>query len=98
MIGIAALCACEAVPETPPSVTLPAGADGTRAFLPLPDKVEGLNPSHVRLGSLLFDEPLLSADGTKKCTTCHPLREAAMDGKVHSRGVKGEIFWNTPSV
>jgi cytochrome c peroxidase len=94
-----ALAACESgVPAAQPVTSAPSEIDGTKYFLPLPDKVEGLDPAKVQLGHLLFEEPLLSANGTRKCTSCHPLREAGSDGKRYSTGVKGALPWNTPTI
>lgn len=94
-----ALAACESgVPAAQPVTPAPSEIDGTKYFLPLPDKVEGLNPAYVQLGHLLFEEPLMSANGTRKCTSCHPLRAAGSDGERYSLGVKGALPWNTPTI
>jgi cytochrome c peroxidase len=98
ILGICLFAACESVSTSAAPPVPVAATDGTRALLPLPEQVPGLDAAQVKLGHLLFEEPLLSADGTKKCTTCHPLREAGMDAARHSIGVKGQIWWNTPTV
>ena len=52
---------CEGgVPASAPAPAAVSDIDGSKYFLPLPDKVEGLDPAQVQLGHLLFEEPLLS--------------------------------------
>jgi cytochrome c peroxidase len=92
------LLGCEPGLTPVPPAALTPGTDGTKEFLPLPDKVPDLDPEQVKLGRLLFDEPLLSANGKVSCINCHPLREAGMDGKKHSIGAGGQVWWNTPTV
>jgi len=98
ILWAAGLAACQTDLSAPTSATLAPSADGEHEFLPLPARVEGLNPAHVELGRRLFDDPVLSANGRLKCSTCHPLAEAGMDGKRHSLGVSKQLFWNTPSI
>lgn len=90
--------ACDAGLPPAPAAVLPPGTDGTKEFLPLPDKVDSLDPEQVKLGRALFDEPLLAGNGKVTCLTCHPLREGGMDGKQHSTGVKGLVWMNTPTI
>ena len=98
VIGFALVLGCESGLGPAPATAIAPGSDGAKDFLPLPDKIEGLDPAQVQLGHLLFEEPLLSADGKKRCSSCHPLREAGIDGKKHSAGVKGQVWWNTPTI
>jgi cytochrome c peroxidase len=92
------LLACDPALDPVPAPALAPGIDGTHELLPLPETVDGLDPEKVKLGHLLFEEPLLSANSKVRCTVCHPLREAGMDGKKHSIGVKGQVWWNTPTI
>ena len=51
------------------------------------------------LGRVLFDDPLLSADGTVSCADCHNLAEGGDDGQVRSTGILGRIGGiNSPTV
>jgi cytochrome c peroxidase len=57
------------------------------------------NPRLVMLGDRLFHDPLLSADGTVSCASCHDLASAGMDAQRVSRGVGGaQGAVNAPTV
>jgi len=65
---------------------------------PLPLTIK-TDPAKVKLGKELFFDPILSADGTISCASCHDLFNGGDDGKVHSTGIKdkkGNI--NSPTV
>jgi len=66
---------------------------------PLPQPAE-IAPEKVALGRELFHDPLLSADHSVSCASCHDLTRGGADtGKTVSRGIKqrpGTI--NTPTV
>jgi cytochrome c peroxidase len=47
-------------------------------------------PAKVALGTRLFFDPGLSANGKVACATCHDARKAFTDGEALSLGVKGE--------
>ncbi|CAH1000570.1 Cytochrome c551 peroxidase [Neolewinella maritima] len=56
-------------------------------------------PEGVDLGERLFFDPLLSADGTVSCASCHQPALAFSDGKPLSVGIDGLVgFRNTPSL
>lgn len=53
----------------------------------------------TELGRRLFSDPLLSADGTVACATCHLLPKGGADRSALSRGIKGaEGSLNAPTV
>lgn len=59
----------------------------------------GLDPQKVELGGRLFHDPMLSADGTVSCATCHPLERGGADGLARSFGVRGAVGGaNSPTV
>lgn len=65
---------------------------------PLPLQIK-TNPAKVALGKELFFDPILSADGTISCASCHDLFNGGDDGKVHSIGIKnqkGDV--NSPTI
>jgi cytochrome c peroxidase len=58
---------------------------------PLPPVSElNLDPKKVVLGKRLFHDPILSADGTVSCASCHSLNEGGADPRPHSMGVGGK--------
>src|SRR5947207_15976805 len=65
---------------------------------PIPLKVE-LDQNKVALGKRLFNEPLLSADNTIACASCHVLSSGGVDHIQHSLGINGSNDpINTPTV
>jgi cytochrome c peroxidase len=58
-----------------------------------PMTVEG-----IRLGRMLFWDPVLSGDSTLKCATCHDPALAFTDNKVLSTNIFGPTKRNTPSI
>jgi len=58
-----------------------------------------VDPRKAELGRRLFDDPILSADGTVSCRSCHDLAQGGADGETVAVGVggaRGAI--NTPTV
>ena len=55
---------------------------------PIPKSIK-VNPEKVKLGKKLFSDPILSADGTVSCATCHDLQNGGDDGLQFSFGIKG---------
>jgi cytochrome c peroxidase len=57
------------------------------------------NPQLVRLGRMLFYEPLLSRTGKISCNSCHPLDRFGTTGTKTSLGVDGKVGRrNAPTV
>jgi len=57
------------------------------------------DPRLVKLGSRLFQDPILSRDGSVACSSCHDLSNGGDDGLAHSRGVGGKQgLINAPTV
>jgi len=55
--------------------------------------------ARVTLGSKIFFDTRLSADGSISCATCHHPEKAFTDGRVVARGVHGRVGTrNTPSL
>lgn len=69
------------------------------AFLPLQASLIGSEPSDaVTLGEKLFFDPILSADQTVSCASCHKPEHAFADNVAASRGIGGQLTSrNTPS-
>ncbi len=57
---------------------------------PLPEKVEDVDPRKAALGRRLYFDPLLSADGTVSCASCHAFSKGGADGRAGSIGIKGQ--------
>ncbi len=69
-----------------------------RMISPIPEHVEA-DASKVQLGKKLFLDPILSADGTISCATCHDLQNGGDDGLQFSFGIKGQLgAVNSPTV
>lgn len=49
-----------------------------------------LTEEGIRLGRLLFHDPILSRDSTLNCSSCHDIRKAFTDGQATSLGVRGQ--------
>ncbi|MBS1538814.1 MAG: hypothetical protein JST20_13840 [Bacteroidetes bacterium] len=53
----------------------------------------------IELGRKLFYDPILSSDKSIACASCHKQELAFTDGKIVSRGVKGELgSRNSPTI
>ncbi len=89
------------IPASPaPLAELTPALEGEAAepITPLPLSVQ-LDPKKVALGSRLFHEPRLSADGSISCASCHDLARAGVDRQPRSRGIGGrEGNINAPTV
>jgi cytochrome c peroxidase len=57
---------------------------------PIPLHIE-LDQKRVALGSALFADPRLSANGTVACASCHSLAHGGADGKARSIGIYGRV-------
>jgi cytochrome c peroxidase len=68
------------LPAMPPGAPVDLGA--------LPFRV---TPEKVRLGRLLFHDPLLSADGTVSCASCHRPSAAFSEPTATSTGIGGRV-------
>jgi cytochrome c peroxidase len=79
------------VPDTPFGTT-PYTADYAQSILP-PARVPSDNPltkEGVQLGRMLFYDPILSADSTQSCASCHNQANAFTDnGLALSIGIRG---------
>ena len=65
---------------------------------PLPLAIK-LNDRKVALGDRLFNDPILSGDGSVSCAHCHNLATGGVDRQPHSRGIGGkEGGINAPTV
>lgn len=62
----------------------PAGYGGLRA--PLPPAHDGMRPEIIDLGRYLFFDPILSADGSTACASCHDPQQGFSDGQPRARG------------
>lgn len=79
-------------------LSVAVGARTHEAIRPLKAPT-GLDPQKVALGERLFHDPILSADGTVSCASCHPLSRGGADGLALSRGVRGAMgSANSPTV
>jgi len=65
-----------------------AGVGGLKTGLPR--WRDGFTPQQTDLGRYLFFDPVLSADGTVSCATCHQPDKGFSDGRGRSVGVTGE--------
>jgi cytochrome c peroxidase len=61
-----------------------------RRFAPLPEAPEQSNSELVRLGRILYFEPLLSRNGKISCNSCHPLDHYGTTRSRFSLGVDGK--------
>ena len=60
----------------------------------------GPTPDRVKLGKMLFSNPLLSGDGKRSCASCHKPEKAFTDGLQKSLAVDGKntLMRNTPTL
>ena len=74
-----------------------AGVGGPKTGLPAPR--DGFSPQQIDLGRYLFFDPILSADNTMSCASCHHPDLGFADGRPRSRGVDGtEVKRAAPSL
>jgi cytochrome c peroxidase len=52
---------------------------------------EGFTPQQIDYGRLMFFDPLLSADGTLACSSCHQPSKGFADGRGYSVGINGQL-------
>ncbi len=62
-----------------------------RRFAPLPRAPAGPDSDLVRLGRMLYFDPLLSSNGKISCNTCHPLDHYGTTPSRFSVGVNGKL-------
>jgi cytochrome c peroxidase len=67
------------------ATTNKAGVGGLKSALP--EIRDGFSPQEIDLGRYLFFDPVLSADGTISCATCHDPDKGFSDGLAASRGI-----------
>jgi cytochrome c peroxidase len=68
----------------------------------LPAHRDGFSPQQIDLGRLLFFDPLLSADQSVSCASCHNPSQSFSDGLGRSVGIHGQLgtrsapsLWNS---
>ena len=68
----------------------------------LPEARDGFSPQQIDLGRLLFFDPILSADNSLSCATCHNPDQGFSDAMGRSVGIKGQVqkrsaptLWNS---
>lgn len=65
----------------------------------LPAVRDGFSPQQIDLGRYLFFDPVLSADGSVSCSSCHNPDQGFSDGKAVSTGIHGaELTRSSPSL
>ena len=58
----------------------------------LPTARDGFSPQQIDLGRYLFFDPLLSADGSVACASCHQPDKGFSDGRGRSVGIGGRVL------
>ncbi|HSC84954.1 MAG TPA: cytochrome c peroxidase [Pseudomonas sp.] len=56
----------------------------------LPSYRDGFSPQQIDLGRYLFFDPLLSADQSLSCASCHHPQLGFADGRARSQGIHGQ--------
>jgi len=76
------------------------GVGGTQTALPA--RRDGFSAKQIDLGRYLFFDPLLSADQTVACASCHQPAQGFSDGRARSVGINGQethrsapTLWNS---
>ena len=67
-----------------------AGVGGLKTGLP--PLREGFTPQQIDLGRYLFFDPVLSADGSVSCASCHDPAQGFADGRAQAVGIKGQTL------
>ena len=67
-----------------------AGVGGLKTGLP--PLREGFTPQQIDLGRYLFFDPVLSADGSVSCATCHDPAQGFADGRAQAVGIDGQTL------
>lgn len=98
LVFLVLLTACEKNDEstTPQYVATPAPLEVPAVFQNqiLPPVIPGDNPQTVEgvaLGKKLFFDPILSADNTQACASCHRPENAFTDPRKFSIGIDGSV-------
>ena len=74
-----------------------AGVGGLKTGLP--EVRDGFSPEQIDLGRYLFFDPVLSADGTISCSSCHNPKRGFSDGRPVAIGIRDSILQrSTPSL
>jgi len=70
-----------------------------RRFASIHRVIEWQDLKRIKLGRILYFEPLLSVNGRLSCNSCHPLDRYGTTAQRFDRGVDGQrVRRNTPSV
>ena len=73
------------------------GVGGTKTALP-PHR-DGFTAQQIDLGRYLFFDPVLSADGSTSCASCHHPDKGFSDGRARSVGINGhEVERSAPTL
>ena len=83
---------CEYYTTTPYTIPTPSGFPNMIIPEDNPTTVEG-----IALGEKLFNEPLLSADGTQSCASCHFQSANFSDTNQFSTGINGGLGFRNAS-
>ena len=67
-----------------------AGVGGLKTGLP--PLREGFTPQQIDLGRYLFFDPMLSADGSVSCASCHDPAKGFADGRGQAVGIHGQVL------
>ena len=67
-----------------------AGVGGLKTGLP--HLREGFTPQQIDLGRYLFFDPVLSADGSVSCASCHDPAQGFADGRAQAVGIAGQTL------
>ena len=67
-----------------------AGVGGLKTGLP--PLREGFTPQQIDLGRYLFFDPVLSADGSVSCASCHDPAQGFADGRAQAVGINGQTL------
>ena len=67
-----------------------AGVGGLKTGLP--PLREGFTPQQIDLGRYLFFDPILSADGSVSCASCHDPAQGFADGRGQAIGIHGQVL------
>lgn len=77
-----------------------SGIGGLKTALPIAR--DGFSPQQIDLGRLLFFDPILSADNSLSCATCHNPKQGFSDAMDRSVGINGHVqnrsaptLWNS---
>ncbi len=80
------------------AVLLPMAGEAGEPASPLADeplqplaRPAALNPGIVALGRRLFHDPILSADDSISCATCHNLSTGGAGRRAHATGINGAV-------